>query len=194
MRVLMGALASTPARTCVILLAFAISLLAQDPVLVDGQPVLMISNDKLTLGVRMEGGAMVRLVLNDDRAGVNALHAELGHFVCVDGFGPVSPEERAAGLPGHGEAHRVPWEQVSSERTNGSTSSVSFSAMLPIVQEIFRRTIRIVDGENVIYVESQLENLLGFDRPINWGEHATIGSLFLEPGKTFVEMSTTRAM
>ncbi len=162
--------------------------------MIDGKRVLMISNDKLTLGVRIEGGAMVRLVLNDDRAGVNALHAELGHFVCVDGFGPVSPEERAAGLPGHGEAHRVPWERVSSERTNSSTSSVSFSAMLPLVQEIFRRTIRIVDGENVVYVESELESLLGFDRPINWGEHATIGSPFLEPGKTFVEMSTTRAM
>src|SRR5438552_4654291 len=136
MRVLRGALASTPARTCVILLAFAIPALGvrpsnndrttvpspldeargaeqsrraglQDPVLVDGRPVLMISNDKLTLGVRMEGGAMVRLVLNDDRTGVNALHAELGHFVCVDGFGPVSPEERTGGLPGHGDAHRV---------------------------------------------------------------------------------------
>ncbi len=130
---LMGALASTPVRTCVILLAFAIPVLAQDPVLVDGRPVLMISNDKLTLGVRMEGGAMVRLVLNDDRAGVNPLHAELGHFVCVDGFGPVSPEERTAGLPGHGEAHRVMWEKVSSDRTNGSTTTVSFSATLPIV-------------------------------------------------------------
>ena len=81
---------------CVVLLVFAISALAQDSVLIGGRPVLMISNDKLTLGVRMEGGAMVRLVLNDDRAGVNALHAELGHFVCVDGFGPVSAEERTA--------------------------------------------------------------------------------------------------
>jgi hypothetical protein len=123
---------------------------------------------------------------------VNPFHADLGHFVCVDGFGPVSPEERAAGLPGHGEAHRVTWETVSSEKMNGSM--VSFSATLPIVQEIFRRTIRIVDGENVVYVESELENLLGFDRPINWGEHATIGSPFLEPGKTFIEMSATRAM
>jgi hypothetical protein len=168
--------------------------LAQDPVLVDGRPVQMISNDKLTLGIRMEGGAMVRLVLNDDRAGVNALHAELGHFVCVDGFGPVSPEERTAGLPGHGEAHRVIWEKVSSERTNASTTTVSFSATLPIVQEVFRRTIRIVDGESVVYVQSELESLLAFDRPINWGEHATIGSPFLEPGTTVVEMSATRAM
>jgi hypothetical protein len=196
MRVPMNALASTPARTFVILLACAISALAQDPVLLDGTPVLMISNDKLTLGVRTEGGAMVRMLLNDDPAGVNALHAGFGHFVCVDGFGPVSPEERTAGLPGHGEAHRVTWKVVSSERTTRGTgtNTVSFAATLPMVQEVFRRTIRLVDGENVVYVESELESLLGFDRPINWAEHATIGSPFLELGKTVVEMSATRAM
>jgi hypothetical protein len=190
----MTALVPAPARACMVLLAFAISALAQDPVLIDGKPVLMLSNDKLTLSVRVEGGAMVRLVLKDDPAGVNALHAELGHFVCVDGFGPVSQEERAAGLPGHGEAHRVTWQKVASARSSGSTTTVSFSATLPLVQEIFRRTIHIVDGENVVYVESELESLLGFDRPINWGEHATIGAPFLEPGKTVVEMSATRAM
>ncbi len=185
---------ATTARMCVVLLVFVGSALAQDPVVVDGKRVLMISNDRLTLGVRIEGGAMVRLVLNDDRAGVNALHAELGHFVCVDGFGPVSPEERSAGLPGHGEAHRVTWERVSSTRVNGSTTTVSFSATLPLVQEILHRTVRLVDGENVVYIESELESLLAFDRPINWGEHATIGSPFLEPGKTVVEMSASRAM
>jgi hypothetical protein len=192
MRLPMRALASLPVRMCLVPLAFAVSGPAQDPVLVD-KPVLMIANDKLTLGVRVEGGAMVRLVLNDDQAGVNAMHAALGHFVCVDGFGPVSPEERAAGLPGHGEAHRVRWERVSSEKKNG-TVTVSFSATLPLVQETFRRTIHIVDGENVVYVDSELESLLGFDRPINWGEHATIGPPFLEPGKTVVEMSATRGM
>jgi hypothetical protein len=161
------------------------------------EAALTISNDKLTLGLRTEGGAMVRLVLNDDPAAVNALDAVLGHFVCVDGFGPVSSEERAAGLPGHGEAHRVPWETIASEKTNTggvATTTVSFSATLPIVQEKFRRTIRIVGGENVVSIESELESLLGFDRPINWGEHATIGRPFLELGKTVVEMSATRAM
>jgi len=188
---------ATLARTVVVFLACAMSALAQDPVLLDGKPALMIANHKLTLGVRIEGGAMVRMVLNDDPAAVNALDARLGHFVCVDGFGPVSSEERTAGLPGHGEAHRVTWDVVSSERTNargGATTTVSFSATLPLVQEVFRRTIRIVDGENVVYVESELESLLAFDRPINWGEHATIGAPFLEPGKTVVEMSATRAM
>jgi hypothetical protein len=175
-----------------IVLALVSAVLTQERTLLDGRPVIVIANDKLTLSVRTEGGAMARLVLNDDPDAVNPMH-RLGHFVCVDGFGPVSPEERTAGLPGHGEANRVPWEVLSSEKSNGTTT-VAFSATLPIVQEKFRRTIRTVDGEQVIYIESELENLLGFDRPINWGEHATIGPPFLEPGKTIVEMSATRAM
>jgi hypothetical protein len=36
--------------------------------------------------------------------------------------------------------------------------------------------------------------LLAFDRPVNWGEHATIGPPFLELGKTVVEMSSKRGM
>jgi len=174
-----------------------VATLAQTPATIDGKPALTIANDRLSLAIRTEGGAMVRLVLNDDPAAVNPLHTGLGHFVCVDGFGPVSREERAAGLPGHGEAHIVPWTVTSSEKTGAAparTTTVSFSATLPLVQEIFHRTIRVVDGENVVYIDSELENQLAFDRPVNWGEHATIGSPFLELGKTVVEMSATRAM
>src|SRR5919109_3334192 len=116
----------TVASLALVLPALVISTLGQVPGADDGRQVLTIANDRLTLGVRIEGGAMARLVLNDDPAGVNAMHAELGHFVCVDGFGPVSAEERTAGLPGHGEAHRVPWQVVSSDK-----GSMSFAATLP---------------------------------------------------------------
>jgi hypothetical protein len=44
-----------------------------------------------------------------------------------------------------------------------------------------------------IHDRSQLENLMGFDRPINWGEHATICSPFLEPGVTVVDLSGGRS-
>ena len=139
---------------------------------------------------------MVSLVLKDDADQISPFHS-LGHFVCVDGFGPSSDQERAAGLPMHGEANRVPWEldrSRSGSGTDGRVHTYAFSASLPLVQENFRRTIHLVQGEQVVYVESELESLLAFDRPINWGEHATIGPPFLELGKTVVEMSATRAM
>ena len=158
----------------------------------DTRPTLTVDNDRLSLTMRATGGAMVRLVMKDDPDQLNPFHS-LGHFVCVDGFGPSSAEERAAGLPMHGEANRVPWQLVSSGK-QGATTSLAFTATLPLVQEIFRRTIHVVDGESVIYVDSELESQLAFDRPVNWGEHATIGPPFLELGQTTVEMSAVRAM
>jgi len=174
----------------------------------EDRPSVALSNDKMELTILTNGGALVNLVLKDDPQQMspfwnpirmarelgqpNNFGTSLGHFVCVDGFGPVSEEEKAAGLPGHGEAHTRPWEMRHSAR-EGRVAAVSFAAELPVVQETFTRTLRMVDGENVIYVQSELESALGFDRPVCWAEHATIGSPFLQPGVTAVDMSARRA-
>ena len=179
-------------RRALILLLLLAAVPGQDPPVVDGPEFRIISNDRLSLRMRTTGGAITELLMKDDPGRLNPLEG-LGHFVCVDGFGSVSKEERAAGLPGHGEAHRVPWRLVSSA-ADGGIVTASFEASLPLVQEIFRRTIRLVNGEQVVYVDSELESLLGFDRPVNWGEHPTIGGPFLEQGVTVTEMSATRAM
>jgi hypothetical protein len=50
-----------------------------------------------------------------------------------------------------------------------------------------------VEGENVVYVDSELENLLGFDRPVNWAEHATVAAPFVEARNTTVALSGTRS-
>ena len=179
-------------RIGALLLLLFLAISAQEESTLDGRPVRTLGNDKLALTMRTAGGAMVQLLMKDDPDKLNPLQG-LGHFVCVDGFGDVSAEEKAAGLPGHGEAHRVPWELRSSEKKDG-TLTVAFMSTLPLVQETFVRTIRLIDGESVIYIDSELESLLGFDRPVNWGEHATIGGPFLEQGKTVTEMSAIRAM
>jgi len=110
----------------------------------------------------------------------------------VDGFGPVSPEEEAAGLPGHGEAHQTAFEAKFYGK-DARTTTLTLETRLPLTEERFARTVRMVEGEDVIYVQSELESLLGFDRPVFWAEHATIGSPFLEPGVTVVDMSARRA-
>jgi hypothetical protein len=173
----------------------------------EDRPAVVLANDKLSVTVMSYGGAFAEILLAGDPAKLNPLWnparmareagqpARLGggtgHFVCVDGFGPVSPDEKAAGMPGHGEAHAVPWEIVASGK-EGNISTLRFTAKLPLVQEHFTRTLRMVDGENVIYVESRLDNLLAFDRPVCWAEHATIGSPFLEPVVTVIDMPAQR--
>jgi hypothetical protein len=174
----------------------------------EGQAGFVLANGALELTVLERGSTLASVVLLDDveklsplwnpvrmarEAGEkNIFGSAFGHFVCVDGFGPVSPEEEAAGLPGHGEAHQATFE-VKYYGKQGHTTTLTLSTKLPLTQELFTRTIRMADGEDVVHVQSELESLLSFDRPVFWAEHATIGSPFLEPGVTVVDMAARRA-
>jgi hypothetical protein len=196
-------------RPLLAVLLLAAAAMAQRPSVYENHPALVVSNDKLDLTIYTDGGAFASLVLRDDPGQLNPLwnperlareagqeyrdRRSLGHFVCVDGFGPSSAEEQKAGLMMHGEAHYLPWELVSAAK-QGNLTAAKFSVKLPIVQEVLTRTVTVAEGENVVYVESELESLLGFDRPVNWAEHATVSAPFLEPGVTVVDMPATRSM
>lgn len=170
----------------------------------DGQPATVLSNDKLQVTIMTQGGAIASVVAANDPQKRNPMWAGgaarpggtftgiLGHFVAVDGFGQPSPEEKAAGLPQHGEAHTIKM-QVTPSKDDGGGTALSLTGNLPIVQENFTRTFHIVPGENVVYVDSVLENLMGFDRPVNWAEHATIQAPFVKPGVASIGVSGTRA-
>jgi hypothetical protein len=173
----------------------------------EGQPSALLANDRLQMQILLQGGAIGSFVLQEDPQKLNPMwnplrtareqgrtaqfSGALGHFVCVDGFGQPSAEERAAGLPQHGEAHTLKMEAATAVETG--VHSITLSAKLPIAQEVFTRTFRAVDGENVVYVDSQLENLLSFDRPVNWAEHATVAAPFLEAGVSRVFLSGSRS-
>ena len=175
------------------LIVGAAGVIAQEEATLDGRPVRVMANDKLTLAIRSVGGAMVQMLLKDDPDKLNPLQG-LGHFVCVDGFGPVSAEERAAGLPGHGEAHRVPWDlRVRRRRQDGTLSrrvhgeASHRAGDLPPHGPDGRRRERGLHRQRA-GEPARLRS------PVNWGEHATIGGPFLEQGKTVTEMSAKRAM
>ena len=173
----------------------------------EGSPAITLSSDRLKMTVLRRGASVADLVLADDTEKLSPLwnpvrmnrelgretqpSSSVGHFICVDGFGGVSAEEREAGLTNHGEAHLQEFRQET--RRQGTTSELTLRTNLPVMQENFQRTYRLVDGESVVYVESTLENLLGFDRPVQWAEHATVGSPFLESGMTVFDVSGKRS-
>ena len=137
----------------------------------EDRPGFLLANGTLELTVLSTGTTFASVVLTDDPEKLSPLWnpmrmareageksefgGGLGHFICVDGFGEVSHEEAAAGLPGHGEAHRAPFE-VKFYNKEGRTTVLTLSTKLPLTQELFTRTVRMVDGENVIHVESEL--------------------------------------
>ena len=183
-------------RFSIVLLALAASSFAQE-VQFKGRPALLLANDKLELTVLTEGTAMAKLVLKDDAARMNPLwdpatsdgfNGVTGHFPCVDGFGGVSREERAAGFPTHGEAHLQTFELRGRD-----AQSLTLSARLPLAQENVARVLHLLAGEQVIAVETNIESLLSFDRPVQWAEHATVGAPFLEAGVTVIDMAAMRA-
>ena len=202
-----------PTRIIIWIVVFAAIAVPQTPfhraTQFEQQPALTIANDRLEVTVSAQGAALVDLVLRADPENLSPLWnpirmarelgqasrsriGSMGNFVCVDGFGGTSQEERAAGLPGHGEAQMQTFE-VRHSAKNGNTGTITLSARLPLVQENFTRTFRMVDGENVIYVESALSSEVAFDRPVSWAEHTTIGSPFLQSGVTLSSISGSRA-
>jgi len=183
----------------------AAGLASAQTVSFEGQPAIVISNDRLSVTILEQGATLASVTLSGDAVAPDPLwnpvrlarengrpaqfSGAFGHFVCVDGFGQPSPSEKAAGMPMHGEAHLL---RFGVNRDNAA-GALEMKATLPIVQEVLTRTFRVVPGENVLYVDSRLENLLGFDRPVNWAEHATVSAPFVEPGKTFIEISGSRS-
>jgi hypothetical protein len=196
-------------KAALLLFCMATAAFAQPPATsFEGRDAFKLANDKIELVVVRKGASLGSLVLAEDSTHTSPLWNpamlareknqpgrfgnSLGHFVCVDGFGGTSKEERAAGFPGHGEAYSIDFATDSFGKENG-VSTLVMSAPLPLAQEKFTRTIQIVDGESVVYVHSRLESQTAFDRPIAWAEHATIGAPFLERGVTVVDLPAVRS-
>jgi hypothetical protein len=149
---------------------------------------IVIANDKIELTTLANGGGFSKLVLRDGEP-LSPIGA-ITHMLALDGFGAPSPEEAAVGMPFHGEAGRQIFKTVATHES-GPVHSFTIEATLPLAQEVFRRTIELAEGENVVRVTSVLESLLAVDRPVSWAEHATIGPPFLEKGKVVVDMPAT---
>jgi hypothetical protein len=109
----------------------------------------------------------------------------LGHNLCLDLFGPPSPDEEAAGIPVHGESNILAHEF--SSLADGLTSR----CIMPRTQLAFERTIRLSAAR--IWIEENVENLWPLDRPIAWQQHVTLGPPFLELGATQFRAPATRS-
>ncbi len=109
----------------------------------------------------------------------------MGHNVCLDIFGPPSPDEAAAGSTAHGEA------PVTAYEISEVQGALLTRARLPVAQIAFERRIELQG--RAVGIHERVESLCGFDRPIAWTEHVTLGPPFLEKGRTEFRVSATRS-
>ncbi len=117
----------------------------------------------------------------------------MGHLLCFPFYGPPSPDEARAGLGNHGEAPVVEWPKIAVEERDDEIT-LRYGAHLPKTQFRVERAITLKRGARWARVEEWVENLTPYDRPINWMQHATFGPPFVEPGKTFLDVSATRGL
>ncbi len=112
----------------------------------------------------------------------------MGHLLNFPTFGTPSEAEVRQGLGTHGEALAVEWRQKRAEVSSSGVTLV-YGAELPKTRYRLERTLELAAGESVLYIEEAAENLLPFDRPLHWVQHVTFGDPFIEPGKTYLDMS-----
>jgi hypothetical protein len=122
-----------------------------------------------------------------DNAESKLLAGILGHNLCLDLFGGPSDAETAAGMTVHGEASVVPYEiEIRGD-------SLVQSAVLPQAQLRVTRTLRLPADARVATITETVDNLSGWDQPIAWTQHATLGPPFLEKGRTQFRAIATRS-
>lgn len=110
---------------------------------------------------------------------------QMGHNVCFPFWGWPSPSEAAAGMTFHGETGVTRWKRIAS-----TDDSLTVTTDLPESLTRFTRVLRLAGP--VAWFDETAENLSGWDRPVGWCEHVTIGPPFLERGATVIEASLAR--
>ena len=121
----------------------------------------------------------------DNNVESKLLASIMGHNLCMDIFGEPSPEEAALGIAVHGEGSVVPYDVTE------DPGRIIMRAHFPIAQLRFERRIQLRD--HALKISESVENLCGFDRPIFWTQHVTLGPPFLERGVTQFRASATRS-
>ena len=110
-----------------------------------------------------------------------------GHALCLDYFGPPSPEEIAQGLALHGEA------PVSAWAITAKSSALNSAVKLPHAGLTFNRQMEIAPDESVLYFRETVENGRTVDHYFSWVQHATFGPPLMSPGESHFFVSGTRA-
>ncbi len=171
----------------------------------DDRPVARIENDRVEVVVDLGGGSLTAYRLKPD--GLNPLQWDswsfnakadetppmtprsMGHFLCLDRWGPPSDAERARGLKNHGEATKVWWEEAPDSK--GAQGVLNLRATLPLADLSVERVVRMEPGSTLVQVEERVTNVNPIGRIYNLVQHPTIGPPFLDR-ETIVDSNGTR--
>ncbi len=152
--------------------------------------ILSIEGRSAGVQVDLAGGVIRDFHLTGD--GVNPLRG-MGHFLCLDRWGPPSAAEARNGMPFHGEASRVVWQLSQPLRRVGPAVEVEMTATLPLAGLDLRRRVRLAEDAAELTVRETVTNRNKLGRIFNMVQHPTIGPPFLD-AQTVVDAGAGRGL
>jgi hypothetical protein len=170
-------------------LALLIALaVASAQVETDGRRTVRLESQTAALTIDLGGGSIVDFHL---AGGINPLRwlgpgdedkpfRPMGHFLCLDRWGPPSDAELRNGMPFHGEAARVEWKQIGTPEHLAGRIVATMEATLPLAGLDLRRTVGLSESAAVFSVSETVTNRNKLGRVYNMVQHATIGPPFLD--------------
>ena len=126
----------------------------------------------------LEPGNVTSAIVDRDYGGApegRLLASILGHSLALDLYGPASKEESAAGGVTHGQVGVLPWEWKSS-----GPATLLGECRDTFAKLHFSRQLQL-KGTGLL-IEERVENLCGWDRPIGWQQHVSLGLPFICEG------------
>ena len=155
---------------------------------VDGRRTVRLESQTASLTIDLGGGSIVDFHL---AGGMNPLRwlapededkpfRPMGHFLCLDRWGPPSDAELRNGMPFHGEAARVEWKQIGTPEHLAGRIVATMEATLPLAGLDVRRTVGLSESAAAFSVSETVTNRNKLGRVYNMVQHATIGPPFLD--------------
>lgn len=173
--------------TAILVTLLSLSLQAQAETFFNGRPSLILEGKAARLVVDLGGGSIVDFRLRAQSinplefdSGEAAVLKPLGHFLCLDRWGPPSEAEKRNGMFFHGEAARVEWTISRRPARKGDVVHAAMSALLPLAGLEVERIIRLSDSSASFNVTEAVTNRNKLGRIYNMVQHPTIGPPFLD--------------
>ena len=171
------------------------------------RPTLNMNGEAAQLVVDLGGGSISDFHLGED--GLNPLQWDswdfepdpslepplaprsMGHFLCLDRWGPATETETEMGMGWHGEASRSWWSVRMAPTHADGRVQAQMAATLPLAGLEVLRTIRLHDDQAIFTVREDVTNTRHIGRIYNIVQHPTIGPPFLSES-TIVDANGTR--
>jgi hypothetical protein len=174
----------------------------QAEVMVNGRPSVVLESASGKLVIDLGGGSIVDFHMGAD--GLNPLRwigpddvkvtlRPMAHFLCLDHWGQASAAESRNGMPFHGEASRVRWNEVRVPARGSHAVESEMNAILPIAGLSVRRIVKLSNEAPVFQVSETVTNDNKLGRIYNMVQHATIGPPFLDEN-TIVDSNARRGL